>query len=219
MAFGRKGYNRQKIFEWLDDTTLISLALLLRSDNQLEAAEEAASRALNLGEKVGQLSVCLSRRALGHICRSKGEPEKAIHHFEAALAIASSSNWNTVLFWIHYYLVGLLLDRGRLDDAHAHAEQAKSRANGGLYLLGHAMHMQARVWYMQRRLEEARSEALCAVDTFEKLGVARETESHRKFLQRIEQELNKPVASGQSGFDCELPQTFVLPPARINRSF
>jgi len=49
------------------------------------------------------------------------------------------------------------------------------------------------LWYEQNRLEEARSEALCAVDMFEKLGAAGDLERCRALLRRIEGEINTPV--------------------------
>ena len=57
--------------------------------------------------------------------------------------------------------------------------------------------MQAEIWYKQHRLEEARSEALRAVDIYEKVGVAKNIEGCRQLLQGIERKLDAPVASGQ----------------------
>ena len=88
---------------------LIRLAWLLRSDDQLDAAEEAAFRALDLLSEEGhQFRVCESHRALGNIYRSKGDTERVIYHFEVALGIATPSSWHEVLFWLHYELAGLL---------------------------------------------------------------------------------------------------------------
>jgi len=178
---------------------LIGLALLLCSDNQLDAAEEAAFRAIDLLPEKGQQSkVCESHHALANIYQSKGDTEKAIHHFEVALGIASPSNWHETLFWIHYELAGLLRREGRFDDAHAHIERAKSHTAGNAYFLGHAMKLKAWVWYNQSRHGEARSEALRAADVYEKLGAAEELEDCRALLRDIEKELITPVASGKS---------------------
>jgi len=77
-----------------------SLAWLLYDDKQLDAAEEAASRAINLlSDKKEQFTVCECHRLLGNIYHSKGRTEKAIGHFEAALGIASPFNWHNQLFW------------------------------------------------------------------------------------------------------------------------
>jgi len=83
----------------------ILLAWLLFEDKQLDTAEEAASRAINfIPEEGEQFLVCGSHHVLGDIYRSKGEWEKAISHFEAALGIASPFNWRNELFWVHYSL-------------------------------------------------------------------------------------------------------------------
>jgi len=44
------------------------------------------------------------------------------------------------------------------------------------------MLLQAELWYKRDRLEEAKSEALCAVDFFEKLGAVKDQEKCRAFL-------------------------------------
>jgi tetratricopeptide (TPR) repeat protein len=166
---------------------LIALAWLLRQDRQFDAAEEAASRAIGLfPEKGEEYRVCKSHRILGYIYQSKGETEKAIHHFEVALGIASAFDWHEEPFWIHYRLAGLFYDEGRFDDAHTHIERAKSHTANSAYNLGYAMEMQAWVWYKQHRLEEARSEALRAADVYEKLGAAKDVEDCRTLLRDIQ---------------------------------
>ena len=85
------------IFERLNDVpgqahALQQLAWLLRRDNQLDTAEEAATRSINLLPDTEQFLVCQGHRALGDVCRSKGETEKAVDHFGTALGIASSFN-------------------------------------------------------------------------------------------------------------------------------
>jgi len=178
---------------------LIRLASLLCSDNQLDAAEEAAFHAIDLIPEEGeQFRVSESHRVLGDIYRSKGDTEKAIHHFEVAIGIASPLGWQETLFWLHYGLAGLFRDEDRFDDAHTHIELAKSHTADSAYLLGHAIGLQALLWYNQHRLEEARSEALRAADIYEKLGAARDAEGCRRFLRDIEEKLITPVASGQS---------------------
>jgi tetratricopeptide (TPR) repeat protein len=184
---------------------LMKLALLLDSDKQFDAAEAAAFRLISLLPKKGEeFRACESHRIIGQIYRSKGEINKAIHHFEVALGIASSFNWHDPLFWIHYHLTLLFREVGRLEDAQAHIEHAKSHAVNSAYFIGHAMKEQAWVWYEQQRLEEAKSEALRAAEVYEKLGAAKKIEDCRDLLRDIEKKLNNPVASGQSGFNCEL---------------
>ena len=198
---------------------LITLAMLLQSDKQLDAAKEAASRAIDLLSEIDdQFLLCRSHYALGDIYRSKGETGKAIHHFEVALGIASSFGWYNQLFWINYSLACLFVDGGRFDDAQAHVDRAKSHAVDDTYTLGRAMHLQACVWYYQHRLEEARSEALRAADIYERLGATVDLEHCRTLLRFIEETLDRPVASGQSGFNCKLPQILRFP-APINFPF
>ena len=176
--------------------TLQRLASLLYEDGQLDAAAEAASRLVNLPTKGDQFTLCDCYRLLGRICRSRGETEKAINHFEKALGIASSSDWNDLLFWIHYDLVELFLNNDRFDDAQAAIERAKSHVVNSPNLLGRAMQLQARVWYRQRRFKEAKSEALRAAYVYEKLGAARSLEVCRGLLRNIDEKMKEPDTSG-----------------------
>jgi tetratricopeptide (TPR) repeat protein len=174
---------------------LIDLAWLLCEDGQLDAAEEAASRAIGLVLGKGkQYLVCESHHILGKIHAFKGEAGKAIHQLQVALEIASSFKWEDKQFCAHYALAQLFLDEGRLDDASAHVERAKSYTADSTYYLGRAMELQAQVWYDQHRLEEAKFEALRAADFYEKLGAGEDTAECRVFLQWIEEEMNDPIA-------------------------
>jgi len=221
MGLRKEGIQQAKealeIFKQLGDAEgqarcLIDLAWLLHADKQLDAAEEAASRAFNLiPEKGDQSLVYESHHILGKMYYSKGEWEKAIHHYEAALGIASSFNWNSHLFLVHHALAKLFLDEDRFDDAYTHIERAKLHTVDDTYSLGLGMELQARIWHKQHRLEEAGSEALRAVDVYEKLGAAQDVERCRGLLQRIQKGLNSPVASGQSDSNRELLQMVLLP--------
>ena len=169
---------------------LNKLAFLLRKDNQFDAAEEAASRAINLiGENGNQFLVCNSHGALGKIYQIKGETEKAISHFKTALEIAIPFDWQDALFWNHVSLALLFRDDGRFEDAQAHIEHAKPYTVNSSYYLARVMRLQAGVLYKQHRVEEARCEVLRAADGFEKLGAARDVELCRELLQRIQEEL------------------------------
>ena len=164
------------------------LAFLLYEDKQSDAAEEAAFQVINLIPAGGQEFLsCECQRLLGNVYRSKGEKEKSTHHFEAALAIASPFNWNDRLFWIHYDLVLLFLDQPEFDKAQTHTEKAKSYAANDAYRMGRAVELQARIWYRQHRLKEAKSEALRASETYEKLGAESNLEDCQDLLRKIEQ--------------------------------
>jgi tetratricopeptide (TPR) repeat protein len=71
-----------EIFKQLGDTVnqagcLITLAYVLHDEKQLDAAEEAASRAIDLlPEKGEQFLVCNAHRVLGNIYRDKGDKRK-----------------------------------------------------------------------------------------------------------------------------------------------
>ena len=170
---------------WSQANCLIKLAWLLCEDDQLDAAEEAGFRAIKLlPEKGEEFQVCQSHRVLGEIFTSKGETEKAIHHFKTALGIASSFNWNNDQFWIHHGLAMLLRDDYEFDDAHAHVERAKSYAVDNEYYLGRAILLQARIYYRQGRLEDATAEALRASKILEKFWDS--LEGCKTLLQDIE---------------------------------
>ena len=188
-----------EIFKQLDDTAeqaecLVNLGSLLDLDEQLDAAEEALSRAVDLLSETGdQYRFCESHRILGNLYRSKGETEKAIHHLEVALGIASSFDWGDQLFMVHDALFSVFLKERRLDDAQIHVEHAKLHGAESTYYLGQAIVLQARLWYEQGRFEEARSEALRAADVFEKLGAANDLEECRELLRCIESAVTGPV--------------------------
>jgi len=182
-----------EIIERLGDTAkraecLAILAYSLYDDKQLDAAEEAASCAINLlPEKGERFRVCTGHHILGMIYQSKGNTERAIHHFEVALEIASSLSLDANLSWIHYSLSLLFSRQGKFNEAHAHIERAKSHAVNIPYDLGHAMKLQANFWYDQRIFEKAKSEASHAADLFEKLGDTECLEMCRKLLRRIDE--------------------------------
>jgi len=194
-----------EIYERLGNTAkqakcLIDLGWLLRKDQQFDDAEEVAFRVIDLLPEEGeQFRICQCHRLLGAVYRSKGDINKAIHHLEVALAIATPFNWHDPLFYIQYTMASLSYDQGRSDDAHAHIEQAKLHATScnDTYNLARAMWLQAWFWHRQHRFGEAKSEALGAVDVFEKLGAADYTELIRKLLRRIDLDACKLDAGGE----------------------
>ena len=105
---------------------------------------------------------------------------------EITLEIASSLNTAEQLFWANYNLANVFSERGKFEDAQTHLERAKSHAVNSPYLLAYAMDQQARVWGGQRMFEEARSEALHALNLFEKLGAVHDIKAARQLLQNID---------------------------------
>ena len=175
------------------------LTQLLLGDGQLDAAENSAIRMVNLlPEKHPVPLLCKSHSALGDVYDRKGEKEKAVGHFETALRIASRLNWQDELFNIHYTLAKLFLTEDDFANANTHVEQAKSHTVDNTRNLGFAMEFQARIWYRQWRLEDARCEALCALETYEKIGAANDVGGCRRLLQRIEQATERRAISGES---------------------
>ena len=182
-----------EIYDRLGDTILQAfcwkdLASLLLDNNQPDAAEGAASRAIELAPEKGQeFIVCQSHYVLGHVYRSKGKREEAVRHFEAALAIATPFNWPDQQFFNHYSLAQLSLDEGEFSDANVHVERAKSHAVNHTYNLGCATEIQAEIWYRQHRLEDAKFEVLRAIDIYEKLGSTKRVRGCRNLLRSIEE--------------------------------
>ena len=180
----------------------IYLAMLLLDDKQFGAAEEAGSHAIKLFLDQGrEFRVCDSHYVLGEIYRLKGERGTAIQHFEAALRIASpfDFDWHNLLCLVHHSLAWLFCDENKFDKAQSHTGLAKSHAAQNAYYLGRAMSLQARIWYQQGRLEEAKGDALRALETFEKLGATMELGECRNDLRNIELAAESQSTSGDSG--------------------
>jgi tetratricopeptide (TPR) repeat protein len=191
------------------------LAWLFFDAKQLDAAEDVASRTINLAPGKGQeLQVCRLHRVLGNIYRSKGEKTKAIHHFETATRIGSPFNWHDNLFWIHYDLASLFRDKGEFGEVNSHIELAKSHAANDAFKLGRAMEMQAAVWYQQFRLEEAKSEVLRALEIYEKIGATEDAGDCRDLLQKIELAMENKSTSSQGKLLDTIPH-----PTSVNSHF
>ena len=176
---------------------LINLAWLLHQDEQLDAAEAAASRAVDLLGNHNQLLLCQGHDILGMIHQSKGNGEKAIYHFEASLRIASLLNVRERLFEVHLSLAILYSEEGKFDDALIHVEHAKSHTENNTLSLGRAFAVSSEVLFGQNRLEEAKSEALRALAVFEKLGMADMVEESRRFLGMIEKKIQELDDNGK----------------------
>ena len=185
-----------RIFERRGDTMdqagcLSELARSLIDDKQLDAAEEATIRSINLLGKGQEFQLCESHRTLGQLLHSKGEIEKAIHEYNVALGIADPFNWHDQLFWIHHDMARLFRDEDEFDDAHAHIKKAKEHALYDKYYLGRAMEAQARIWYRQWRDEDAVSEASRAIEVYEKLGAVTHLERCTALLRSWEEPTKK----------------------------
>jgi tetratricopeptide (TPR) repeat protein len=192
----RQAKEALEVYKRVDSTrgqieSLDDLAWLLFKDEQFDAAENSASRAIDLAREGGyEFYVCHLHRILGKIFESKGNKTKAIHHLETAVRSASLFDWHDVLFWSHYDLAILFCDEGEFGKASTHTEQAKLHVDNNTYQLGRAIEMQADIWHLQQRLEEAKSEALHALEIYEKLGAAMDAGNCRDLLQRIKQGMN-----------------------------
>ena len=180
------------IFERLGDVVtqakcLIDLAWALHGGKQLDAAEEAALRGVELLSENGkQFQVCQGNRLLGDIYSSKGDRERALSHFWAALETATSLDSPINLFWIHYSMAVAFSKQDRFEAAHDHVEHAKSYAFGDAYNLGRAMELQAGFWFKQHVFEKAKFEASCAVDVYMKVGATTDVEDCRELLRKID---------------------------------
>ena len=202
LGFPKEGIPQAKealeFFERTNNTTeqagsLDYLAQLLLADKQLDAAEDAASRAIGLVSDTGEDHlVCKLHRVLGSILRSKGDKEKAIHHFKTAIGIASPFQWHAMLFWSHHDLAYLFLTENEFDEASVHIKQAESHAVDNAHRLGCVVYMQAQIWYEQRKFEDAISEVSRALEIFEELGAARDAENSRHLLRIIKRAMKTP---------------------------
>ena len=211
------------VFERVGDAAdqagcLSRLAQLLLKAGQLDEAEEATLRSIDLSGKGQEYPLCESHSALGDIFRSKGEEEKAIHHYNIALGLAESFNWENLLFCIHCSLADLFRAEGKFDDAHAHIKQAKQLAPDDNFYIARAMETHTWIWYMQGRDEDAVSEVLGAIETYGKIGAAEDVERCRAVLRRVERRMKKLPTSGESVSSGELLETNLLP-APVNIPF
>ena len=179
------------IFEQLGDTAkqakcFIDLAWASYDDNQIDAAEEAALRGIELlPENSKQYQACQGHRLLGKIYTFKGETEQATHNFGIALGIAISIDSPYDLFWVYFDMAKMFSKERKFDAAHDHIERAKSRADNAYYL-GRAMESQAYFWFQQGMFEKAKLEVSRAVDVYRKVGATKDIEDCNVFLRNID---------------------------------
>ena len=193
-----------EIHERLNNTpgqanSLLQLALLFVEDDQVDAAEEAASRAINLfsGEP-RQSQIYQHHHILGHISHSRGEMDAAFGHLDRALRVASSLNSHSHRSTpILHCLVQLLLKEGRLDDARVHLERLKSHGVNNIFSMGLVAIIEVCALRQQGRFEEAESEVSRVLGVCEKMGVSADfLERCKGFLREVEDKTKNPTASG-----------------------
>ena len=191
-----------EIYEKLDNTAgqvdcLHRIALISLKNKQVDAAEEAASSAVNLSsDGLSRYQLYERHHILGHICECRGKTEAAVDHHIKALGIARSLELLDKQTRILKCLVQLLLEAEKFEDAQVHLEQLKSHAVNDPLYLGRVMLSQTRIWRHQGKLEEARSELSRTIGSYEKTGVLVDFMGNLKNeLQKVEQEMNKKLAS------------------------
>jgi predicted nucleic acid-binding protein len=87
------------------------------------------------------------------------------------------------------------------DDANAHIKQAKSHAVHSAYNLARAMELQADIWRLQHRLEDAKSEVLHALEVLEKLEAVEDMRVSRITLQKVEHAIKSSARLQIAFFD------------------
>ena len=182
-----------EIFERIGDIkthgcSLFTLAIVLAGNDQPEAAEEAASRILQLiPEKGEEYLACYAHIFLCALYGGRGEKEKSLHHIQTTLEIATHFDWQNHIFSAHWSLADLYFGEEKFDDAIAHAERAKSHVVNNALGMAQASVLQATSYYRQGKLEKAKFEALQAVEIFERLGAQDHLENGRFILWLIEE--------------------------------
>ena len=78
-------------------------------------------------------------------------------------------------------------DNKMFDDANTRVEQVELRAADNLDCLAWVIEMHSTIWHLQRKLEDAKSEALGALEIFGNLRAATGTKRCSDFLRKIEQ--------------------------------
>jgi len=204
-----EGVSRAKealeIYEKLDDRvgqvdSLQCLALSLVHDNQVDAAEEAASRAIDLfPDGLSQSQLREHNHILGHICQCRGDTEAAIDHYMKAIGVAGSLDSQDGQIGILHCLSKLLLDEKRFDDAQIHLEQLKSHAFNNPLHHGMATAMQVGLLYHQGKFEEAISELSRAINFYEKIGdPGNYVGKLEEVIREVGKEINERAASTAS---------------------
>jgi len=100
------------------------------------------------------------------------------------------------LFWARFPLAELFCKEGKFSDAQTHIERVESHAVNDPYVLARASWLQAKLWDEQHTFEEAKSEALRALDVLEKLAAANDAEEVERFLEGMDRNARGNASSG-----------------------
>ncbi|KAF9778075.1 hypothetical protein BJ322DRAFT_251217 [Thelephora terrestris] len=180
----------------LTAASLNTLAWSLHRNGQLDDAEEAATRALNLLPKEGQeFLACKSHRILGDIFLYKEKREEGIRHLQEALTIAPHFSLNNHVIWIHHSIALLLFGEDMFDHAETHIKLAESHAANNVYFMARTVLLRAWTLYRRGRSTEAMSEASRALRVFENLGATKGQGMCEGLLQNIDQSMKGLPAS------------------------
>ena len=196
-----------KISEQLGDVLqqarcLSLVAMSLLEDNQVDTAEETASRAIALlPENSKAVTVCRCHHVLGVIYCQKGDREKAIKHFEVSLGTATSHNLHNEAFLAHYSLADLFVRERNFEAINAHLEGAKLHAVNNAGNVAHTVALQGIIFFLQGRYEEAKPEVLRAVEAFEKIGATLDAGTYRRLYDTME--MYEPAASDEPNLNGE----------------
>jgi len=115
----------------------VRLAFVLFDSGWLSAAEEPASRAIDLFLNQGSNLGSAMSPSLGDYIDTAQEREGR-RPFSSSPRLATHSTGAIQLFLIRECLVWLFLNEGRFDDAQSHIEHAKSITIDNEYFLGRA---------------------------------------------------------------------------------
>ena len=167
------------------------LAVLLAKEGQFDAAEEVASRIINLSSgEPSQYQLSWYHHALGRICDARGEKETSIFHHEKAVGIATSLNLRDEQISFLRCFVGTLLSYERADDAEVYLERLKSNGSIDPFSMGLAATVQSHILARQDRWREAQSEVSSTVGVYKKIGAL------GSLSGPLERFLEHPIPSG-----------------------
>ena len=186
--------------ERLDDTAeqarcLNILASLSYEDEQLDAAEEAVSCAISqpiLPAPQFSLQMRHETEVIQVVVRA------GVGAFDVIVCVVESAFVQEQSRQAIMNPKQLVVPAERGGDSESHLEMSRllPLALGFIYVAKNMM--RSFLGPSLREKIEARSEALRAIDAYEKLGAAQDLERCRRILREIEEEMKKPVVSDES---------------------